>query len=776
MATINITTDTNYSALTVADGDIIEIDDSAILTIQQTTDNISEFVCRSDGEFFVENTSTTTPIFVNFGHTSVTTRFRLEAGGRLKTRGDLISIGTSDGTASQEFTLPTDAGGVEYQRLGGVFVHMPTMDQLRDGTSVPRLMVRVDAFTDCFSHERIGAVFTHDTANNKIVLGDGTNGWIPPNGAEIFIPNIQIRVTNTGGGEPFIDVNSPGRMDLQYTSWGSAGSTPDLSVGMNLSSGGAQIFDHVVYDGEGSGDSVQMQLLSGECTLTNFVMSMDREFVLGQNNTGPIVKNFLLLNRYNGSNDNGMECFSNASLTMENVVIIMPNMSGNNSSRGALVTNSQNVDIYNMWTASYNPAINFSAGSSNCIVQNIYPNMQGKRGAAEPGKVSAIETSNAIDITALNVSTDITNAEGLRCPRNAILSVGGGVQNATLADCNFDANGQLAWVVTDSGFNTRIGNINITGQLIDSTIRILNSSNGLQASNIFFDAAQTFVDNTQFGFGGIYNQVMLKQDGGIIATGTNNISNHFFLDEDDTVGRWQMQMSPTTPAEPDYLTIITQTGKLIFNQSNRFILENLNDQVVFTSRVHGGITAFTGSGITGGTTADFDIEVSMRRPDSTWTAYQTFNLANSQSQLASLAADTDNEIQVRFRVTKNTAGLNQYLSTMYLDTTVDNTYRFPFIAQPVKLTLTGLQDGSEVRIYEAGNPNNEIAGTESVSGGTFVYDYDYTNAFFGGSDKDVDIVVHALGYLYLRLSGITLGSSDTSIPIQQTIDRQYNNP
>lgn len=81
------------------------------------------------------------------------------------------------------------------------------------------------------------------------------------------------------------------------------------------------------------------------------------------------------------------------------------------------------------------------------------------------------------------------------------------------------------------------------------------------------------------------------------------------------------------------------------------------------------------------------------------------------------------------------------------------------------LTLTGLQNNTEVRIYEQGTIN-EIAGSENVTGGTFTASI---------SVSSVDIVVHALGYLNQRLVNIDT-SSDRTIPIQQTIDRQYENP
>lgn len=81
------------------------------------------------------------------------------------------------------------------------------------------------------------------------------------------------------------------------------------------------------------------------------------------------------------------------------------------------------------------------------------------------------------------------------------------------------------------------------------------------------------------------------------------------------------------------------------------------------------------------------------------------------------------------------------------------------------LTFTGVKDGSEIRVYQAGT-TIELDGIESVAGGTFSCSI---------SVGAVDAVVFALGYLEVRYYGLTT-SSDLSVPVQQSVDRQYQNP
>lgn len=87
------------------------------------------------------------------------------------------------------------------------------------------------------------------------------------------------------------------------------------------------------------------------------------------------------------------------------------------------------------------------------------------------------------------------------------------------------------------------------------------------------------------------------------------------------------------------------------------------------------------------------------------------------------------------------------------------------VVNPAALTLTGLENDTEIRVYEAGT-TNEIAGQESVTTGTFTTSVQISA---------VDISIASLGWQNIKLKNIDT-SSDVSLPIQQRIDRQYENP
>lgn len=86
----------------------------------------------------------------------------------------------------------------------------------------------------------------------------------------------------------------------------------------------------------------------------------------------------------------------------------------------------------------------------------------------------------------------------------------------------------------------------------------------------------------------------------------------------------------------------------------------------------------------------------------------------------------------------------------------------------INLKLTGLVEGSEVRVYRKSDMS-ELAGVENVSGTTFTYSYEYT------SDIEAIIVVFNIDYAPVRIDTI-LTNENKEIPIQQVKDRVYENP
>lgn len=128
--------------------------------------------------------------------------------------------------------------------------------------------------------------------------------------------------------------------------------------------------------------------------------------------------------------------------------------------------------------------------------------------------------------------------------------------------------------------------------------------------------------------------------------------------------------------------------------------------------------------------------------------------------------------KMKFRVVTNTASTTNAITHIRIDTTSTLTAQtnnlYPLDPTIATLSLTGLKTDSEVRVFRESD-DAELAGVEN-STDTFSYVYEHT-----GTDTDVYIVVHALGWLPIRYENITLTADGLAIPVQQTIDRQYQN-
>lgn len=92
----------------------------------------------------------------------------------------------------------------------------------------------------------------------------------------------------------------------------------------------------------------------------------------------------------------------------------------------------------------------------------------------------------------------------------------------------------------------------------------------------------------------------------------------------------------------------------------------------------------------------------------------------------------------------------------------------------IQITLTGMKDFTEVRVYADGT-TNEIAGIENVvSASVGANDNDFT--FQSQAGNIVDIVIISKTFENQRIDNFTIPSTDSEIPIQQSFDRNYINP
>jgi len=94
----------------------------------------------------------------------------------------------------------------------------------------------------------------------------------------------------------------------------------------------------------------------------------------------------------------------------------------------------------------------------------------------------------------------------------------------------------------------------------------------------------------------------------------------------------------------------------------------------------------------------------------------------------------------------------------------------------ISVTLTGLRDNTEVRVYDNASPTSartELAGIEDAIVGT-TDNREFSFSLSAGTVVNIQII--NVTYEPVALKGFTVPSADASIPIQQRFDRNYENP
>jgi hypothetical protein len=198
-------------------------------------------------------------------------------------------------------------------------------------------------------------------------------------------------------------------------------------------------------------------------------------------------------------------------------------------------------------------------------------------------------------------------------------------------------------------------------------------------------------------------------------------------------------------------------------------MPTIGDSIEFTMPYYAiGHTSFQNAVAVmgGGTIGNYTLEYQLDKNDGNgFGALKTLNGSNLSGETGS---DPAKGVKLKIRITTSTTNTTAITSLYVLtnSTAVAQDNLYPL--DTVGITLTGLKNPSEVRVFEA-NTTTEIGGTgdESVIDGSHTFSVEV--------GETVDISILSLGYQNQRLLGYVCSAS-ASIPISQVIDRQYENP
>lgn len=209
-----------------------------------------------------------------------------------------------------------------------------------------------------------------------------------------------------------------------------------------------------------------------------------------------------------------------------------------------------------------------------------------------------------------------------------------------------------------------------------------------------------------------------------------------------------------------------------FNSSGSVLLTKVGDQVTWEMSFFAiGYTAFTnsaptitGTNVTFGTRwGNHDIEFQVDTGSGYGGTWLNLTAANLIAQTFNSTTGFKLKIRATCAIAADTNVITNMRVAMTTTSAAQQTSLYPLSVNTV--TFTGLPTGCDVVVLTAGT-NTILASVDAGVGTTFSYQYEGTPA--------IDIGFIKQGYIPEYIRGLTLSSTDASIPVSLTVDRNYS--
>jgi hypothetical protein len=244
----------------------------------------------------------------------------------------------------------------------------------------------------------------------------------------------------------------------------------------------------------------------------------------------------------------------------------------------------------------------------------------------------------------------------------------------------------------------------------------------------------------------------------------------------DTLGKIGILFNEPTAETLPYVTLTPAvlTGIVAsFTSGGVLKLTNSGDTLVLTSPYY--ILGYTGFpsqniGISGTNVTNHKFEYIIDSGAGFVNEYKTFNNENLSAE--TISPTTGFKCKLKITVTANTlANSANTLDAIYFSgaTNLATEQAAQYPLDLVTYTLTTLKAGSEVRAYLGTDPSTATA-IDGIESSTTEYTFYHDK---GGQAGYIQIM--ALGYVPISLP-LTYPSINTSVPVQQQVDRVYANP
>lgn len=699
--------------------------------------------------------------------------------GDFTVRGDWFDLGTTSGSANQVVQVPTNGSTTTY--VPGVWIATtatPTTDE--DWEFYPSIYAAGMSTTNLGTDER--SKFVLMGTDGTITIGhNGTTdvGYVPPAGRGIRVPNVfgrqcatASRATNaiphaTAGTRPDFTTTSAGAIDIENfaVDWYLAFAQP-YSVKLHH----VATFDYIntsecataldIYDG---GNGISQSLDVNTILLTsNFAGGTIDKWTAHRYATGAndhaISVNYCIGQTFSrvlsgivtyARTTSGVACYINQStnITQDNCT----QFNGQTTLTTSFDCTVSDLDHCDRYVGTTNAtsgiyAVGIANSCVNILVDGITFGLGGAISNCHP--YLGVVTSAASSVIKIrNLGSRSAFLDGGSANNPGYIFVSGGN--------NVDVRVQRCYMTP-----TRSGAINT-----------VNSDTVMLYEHVYGDYGDIMTIAS-------LNSVARGCGGTNTTTGQASVYGTHFWDAfiSDTAGRVVLSLNEPTEVTDPYVTVVSGTPR--FTSAGNLSMPTVGDEIIIEQdyRVL-GCTALTNTApVVTGTNVTYSSGARWGNHDiyyqidtgSGWNGtWNDLTAANLSGETISPSVG----FKLKYRMvcaTANTGNLLTYIRIATTSTAQDQTDNlYPLATNG--LTLTGLKNPTEIRVFDAGT-TTEIAGQESVTSGTFTTEID------AGTYPAVDISIISLGYQNTRLLNVDISAGDVSIPVQQVIDRQYLNP
>jgi len=611
--------------------------------------------------------------------------------------------------------------------------------------------------------------------------GAVNNGAVPPTGAKFRVPNIHVSSTTTAVSfaTNLVNTSIVHRWEFLTTSAGNiridktAGSWYlNLAQAYNVNLSDSSFFDTVIVT------ECATEVILNDCAV-GLSLAYDYSPIVSTSNFAGVTVTKGRYVKYQGESGDVGAVFTACS----NVTITDTRFDqfGDNTDV-TLTRGSVNLAVLQLYqingfalsgVIAVGAAIRIIASSDGSIINTVYADTPSNFVTTTVYPVYAIDISTfCSDI----VCSGLTNLDGIANvhPYYGFVGISNSfrvtVENLGTFASPYNTGtgnqmGVIAALVGSSGGDHIVRRCYATN-LRTGLVSTINSNNKIQ----LIDVRGDYADPVQLSATNVTAAKGLAATPGV--TGQTSVYGTHILDAFTAATTGRILFSANEPTAITAAQLSTTAGIASYTSTGNVKLANVGDQVTWTMDYFAlGHTALANIAPTfTGTNAGNHLMEFQWDTGSGWNG--TWLTANGANLSAVGAINPATGIKLKVRATCTIAAAANVITFYRIDTVSTsvaqgNQYPLPGYA----LTLTGLVAGSEVRAYQGTDPSTAVLlGGVETSGTSFVLDYEEAVGGTAGY-----IVVFALGYQAITIP-LTYPSLDSSIPIQQVIDRVYDNP